>query len=558
MPITPKFKITQNDEAVVLRINIPHVRITNLEIVADGTDFSFYCKPYLLKLKLPHDVDGKSEQCKGVYDPDTEDGIVTVTLPKSTPGLHFPHLDLLTTLLHTPISSTASVAKGPLIEELSCSGTGVSDEEGKIVVDEGEEETRKKDSGSVAIEEENNGIHMSTSLARYKYGFLNMYSGIFSPLHELVSDVLQVSDPDGTTPQERRRARLEREVSDFDPERYLGDHFGAEEDPLFQEASRFVPFWSSTSSSSSAILPVATTATQSATQSASDNNNEVTKSSAENNSAEQEDMSNIEFTDEETDVMMNRLRNREYPSLTAGSSQESSVLLGLSDLLFAYCYELRITLGDFTVESAANVTRLSALLSWMDTYEAGTPLSAVIQSNLRRSFVYPYLRCWTYSKLVLSDVVHILTRGKRCILKALLQMKLLLDRTQSHYLLSKVLLDDYCVWIQRVSEERLSAFARTYNDHAQSLLNTTSSMPSALDTLGLNLSRLTRWADEQIQSGECPEVPAFLYPETSVRAIATLVSGMKPVTVTTASVLEATTSGVLGISDLLSHIKLSK
>jgi len=548
MPITPKFKITQNDENVVLRINIPHVRITNMEIVADGTEFSFYCKPYLLKLKLPHDVDGESELCKGVYDPDSEDGIVTVTLPKFTQGLHFPNLDMLTTLLYSEprVSSIVSTQhnKSPLIEEISSFDVTDSTVDGEG----GETSKNVSDVTTTDIEEEDS-IHLSS---RHAYGFLNRYHNIFSPLRELVSDILQVSDPDSTSPEERRRNRLEQEVTDFDPERFLGDYIGGEEDALFIEASQYSPFWSKLSNITSSTSTTATEATATATSANEEDNN--------NNNNKEE---SIEFTNEETDAMINRLRNRDYPGLTSGSSHESSLLLGLTDLLFAYCYEMRITAGDLSVESASNMTRLSGLLSWLDAYQAGTPLAAVIQGSLRRSFVYPYLRCWTYSRMILNDVQQLLTCGKRFVLKALLQMKLLLDRTQSFYLLSKIFLDDYCIWIQRVSDDRLSMFANTYRDQVLSIVN---AAPRSLEGLGLNLGKLLRWADEQLQSDECPEVPAFLYPETDTAAIAILIAStnilpsVSPSSDSSIGSLsqEKEVSGVLGLSDLLCHIKLGK
>lgn len=52
MPVTPRFKVSQTDEAVVVCIKVPHVRVGNAETHVDGQEFSFYCKPYLLRSAL--------------------------------------------------------------------------------------------------------------------------------------------------------------------------------------------------------------------------------------------------------------------------------------------------------------------------------------------------------------------------------------------------------------------------------------------------------------------------------------------------------------------------
>ena len=69
MPVRPKFRVEQDDTTVTFHINVPYVRVASTEILVDGCSFSFWCKPYLLKLTLPHgivDADGAG----AVYHPD--------------------------------------------------------------------------------------------------------------------------------------------------------------------------------------------------------------------------------------------------------------------------------------------------------------------------------------------------------------------------------------------------------------------------------------------------------------------------------------------------------
>lgn len=49
MPAIPRFKVSQTDDAVIVSIKVPHVRVGSAETHVDGREFSFYCKPYLLR-----------------------------------------------------------------------------------------------------------------------------------------------------------------------------------------------------------------------------------------------------------------------------------------------------------------------------------------------------------------------------------------------------------------------------------------------------------------------------------------------------------------------------
>lgn len=44
--------VSQTDESVIICIKVPHVRVGSAETHIDGREFSFYCKPYLLRYWL--------------------------------------------------------------------------------------------------------------------------------------------------------------------------------------------------------------------------------------------------------------------------------------------------------------------------------------------------------------------------------------------------------------------------------------------------------------------------------------------------------------------------
>lgn len=132
MPVTPKFTISQDDEYVYIRINVPHIKVSEAEMITEGCDFSFYCKPYLLKLTFPGEFDNTDEEkCRSTYDPYENNGTITSYLPKLIRGQHFPDLDLTTTLLQKRIQK--DVVPGlPLIEVIQSNEDEGKDEGGAV------------------------------------------------------------------------------------------------------------------------------------------------------------------------------------------------------------------------------------------------------------------------------------------------------------------------------------------------------------------------------------------------------------------------------------------
>ena len=191
------------------------------------------------------------------------------------------------------------------------------------------------------------------------------------------------------------------------------------------------------------------------------------------------------------------LRNKEY-LIAADSADERSLLLGLGDILFAFCHEFRLTAGEPSVESASNISRLSCCLGWMDSFreERGDDVGTVIAHCARRSLIYPYIRFWKLTRKVLTDVCKVLVLGRRCVLKCLLQLRAIFERTDSHYMLNKLFVDDYCTWIQQVGEDTLQRFAKRYND-AKNQFESGADRGKA--RVELNLAALEAWAEQRVQ-----------------------------------------------------------
>jgi protein SHQ1 len=65
----PRFKLTQDDDWLYVEVNVPYVRVSEMDFRILGCEFSFYCKPYLLKLTFPHPL-VDDDRAKAVYDVD--------------------------------------------------------------------------------------------------------------------------------------------------------------------------------------------------------------------------------------------------------------------------------------------------------------------------------------------------------------------------------------------------------------------------------------------------------------------------------------------------------
>jgi protein SHQ1 len=150
------------------------------------------------------------------------------------------------------------------------------------------------------------------------------------------------------------------------------------------------------------------------------------------------------------------------------------VYMGLFDILLAYCYNRRTTEGENTIESAWTICTLSSSLSWLEHF---SNLQQVLESFYRRSLTYPLYRHFQLSSKVVEDVIAVLNKGRKSVLKCFLEVKTILDHHETRYLLSMIYLDDYCHWVQRASDRLLSSLA----DKIQESVPHKSDMPWPLE-----------------------------------------------------------------------------
>jgi protein SHQ1 len=422
MPITPKFNVSQNDEFVIVRINVPYVKTSSTELLTEGCDFTFYCRPYLLKIRLPFRVID-DDRCKATVDLDDENGTITAYLPKEIAGQYFPELGLSTKLMSLRVADDLRITKGCNIPSIEVLGYDISD---PATMDGGEleSESQLRISGS-------NTSELSLS-QKHCYGFNMRYSSILGSLREVFFDMIELPDPDNTPVMFRRELRLAAENSLFDGERYLGDLYGAEDDYLYIEALRFSPHWNRQWDAWSSTLKA-----------------DATFDAIGG------------FSADEVECMVKKLPKREY---ILSAVEKKSVLFVLADVLYSYAFDHRLSQGECNVESAHNITRMSVALSWLEQYNtSGDDESLVVQFSMRRAMIYPYIRHWKLASKVLGDVAKIYLLGKRCVLRCVLHIRNVFEASETHYILNKLFIDDYCTWIQQEDSATFETFGKVYN-----------------------------------------------------------------------------------------------
>uniref|UniRef100_A0A8D8LW26 Protein SHQ1 homolog n=1 Tax=Cacopsylla melanoneura TaxID=428564 RepID=A0A8D8LW26_9HEMI len=397
--LTPLFELSQNEDNVAIIIKAPYANIADTEVYVEDTDFRFCSSPYYLRLHFPGQIK-ETEYTSGKYDSDK--GQFTFIVNKINQGEHFPDLDLISKLLIPP--NNHRVAK-PGIEVLSESGNLSDDEDD----DENDWFIEQE------IQHQQNDGNIDTSTQTHGYGFANKTKGTLSIMKDEFSEVLDITDPDHTCIKDRCHLSWKQEQDDFDEDQYLADLMIPEQQEVIQALIQYTPCWKT-------------------------NPDDRTQVSA----SEQE--------------IMKQLGNREY---LLGSQEKCAALLSLVNILYAYCYDVRTTQGEHTVESAWTINKLSSTLCWLQSF---TSLKQVLISNMRRSLCYPLYREWRLNCAVQDDVRIILSQGKRSILKCLLSIHTMFNNSEPRYLLNQLYIVDYCIWIQQVSDKRIQNLADALNE----------------------------------------------------------------------------------------------
>ncbi|KAK9366075.1 SHQ1 protein-domain-containing protein [Lipomyces kononenkoae] len=416
--ITPYFSVRQDAEFVYIDIKVIHIKAQNVELRADGDIFMFSLPPYYLRLHFPGNI-VDDERASALFDLETQ--TLAVKFPKETAGEEFHDLDLMTKLLarvgeksQNDKASGASKPESktkPLIEELGSDDQlenqqikdGLTNGQTTFLseLDDAEKFDWQVTQEYPSAEEE--------SLLSAKYGFNLHYSGFLMQTSDTGNDINDLDNPESSTIESRSKERVEKEDNKFDPDYYLSDLLDNDD---IRELIQFTS-------------PMVQSIQRSLEGRATD------------------EMPEMEFTELEKKRMMS-LPRRTY--LIDSMVGLKSVYLGLIPLLFGYCYDVRTTLDDHTSESAWTIGKLAANIACLDS--SFTSVRQVMIACMRRSLAYPLFRNWDLSQKCWDDVYYLLRGGKRAILKVFLDVNHIFAFHDTYYVYSKIVVEDYCAWVQ--------------------------------------------------------------------------------------------------------------
>lgn len=342
------------------------------------------------------------------------------------------------------------------------------------------------------------------------YGFNNAYSDFFRVWHGEVSEILSLPDPEHTPAPQRRVLREAAEDAQFDVERYCLDFLNKDDDPYYQLAIEYEPFWRQYAP---AKAPAKASAPAPAPVTARPLIMEVVASPAKASDAQLSESLRIltldsaatapppappqppadVFSDADRELLL-RLPHKEF---LIAREHEPVLLGGLVDILIGFVYEHVTTQGDSGIESTWTASIVSPTLAWLDSTG---DLAAVVRSGVRRILAFPFLRQFDLAMHVLRETVALLVRGKRVVLRALLALYRVVEKSETQYLLNTLYVQDYCVWVQSVDDATLVALGEHLQTHVNAF--TKAATGWALDDMEQRLLEADDEEEEEESSSE--------------------------------------------------------
>jgi protein SHQ1 len=403
--ITPKFKLRQDDAFVYADIQAPHIKASDVEFVVDGTSFTLHCKPYFLKLNFEQQLvqDGRETASYNI-----DAGLMSCALPKAEPGQHFDNLDMITKLLTVSKRPAASAAGPPGIEVLGGDCDSDSDSEWY------KQPFPVAAAGAPACDAsaaDGEGIRIFEQSSCY--GFGSKYKGLFADV-EADMDVLAAKGFDACSASERQQQRHMQEEEAFDLDAYMNDTYDPDDD--VQSFLAFEAQWASAAAAAAAST----------------------------------------FSDEEQDELQ-RLPRRSYVLSRQDKMEAAAALAGI---VYAFCSDRRMGMGDGSCESGSNMARLAPPLCALDTC-AGS-IHDMVVACVRRSVTFCLYRSFRAATCVVKDVACVLRLGRIHVLKVLLDVRRDLHASDLS-LLVRVWIEDLLCWLQSLpdaaAEQLLPAIA---------------------------------------------------------------------------------------------------
>eukprot|EP00980_Cylindrotheca_fusiformis_P018894 scaffold6315_cov116-Cylindrotheca_fusiformis.AAC.5 len=445
MPIVPRFELSQTDTEVIVLLFVATIRLDEIEVLLDEDSvLHFYASPYALTLNFATATATAASDDQCCFDTAKAQGIVsaqydpskqTIRIPliKAQKGVHWPNLEMTARLIRPK-----EIPKQWLYS---------------VTAEDNDNNNDDDDDDGLQSAAEFQETEMDVSKTKFGYGFANLFQNIFTDYCKsgIAQEMLSLKDPEHTEPAQRRILRLEQEEQDFDVERY--DYSIDEDDYLYPLVMEFSPtcWWKQQGAESTN------------SRQHSDKTNKTRSTDDDRGLIEsfEKQMNLSPFTSEE----QLQLSTIPYPLIPKAILENRDDLLlwcGLLDLLVPYVYDHLTTMGDPTVESAWTITRLSCSLSWLDP-PTTTNVQDTLISLTRRMVIYPYWRNIDFCKMVWEHVLCIMEEENgalHLIIKCLLQIRSILEKSEFYYAGNKLFVDPYLFWVQHQNAEEAGVLLR--------------------------------------------------------------------------------------------------
>ena len=394
--ITPIFFLSQNNECLIIKVRLPYVKISSVDILADGNIFRLFLHPYFLEINLKNELKQNAIK-KTVYD--HNNFYLTIEIEKKNKDENFENLNLLTSLLN-PEKKEKKILKKPLIEVIS---------ETKIKDDEKEEE---KIINEFDLKEEFKKISLAP---HYLYGFNNLYQDIFKERKEELYSLSDL-DPEKTKLKDRFILKEKLENKKFLKEPFEND---------YEEVEHI-------------ISPEFTIY---------DNLNKKHKVKKIIIEKKKFALKNL-ITDKIYEKFIN-LKNKNYK---LDEISKLKAFYTMTDILLAFLFDWRMTEFEINCESHWNINKISGSLSCFIEFEN---FNDVFKSFFRRSLIFPLYRSFDLSLRIVQDLKMIFFLGRSFILKFFLELERIFNKNNPKYLLNVLFINDICVFVQQLDEEFL-------------------------------------------------------------------------------------------------------
>lgn len=507
--LTPQFRCSQENNFIVVEILLSaHCKISLAEFDINGNQFTFFCRPYYLRLTFSHAIaEGKGE--RATYD--VSKNLLTVFIPKENDGEHFADLEFPNILL-----ATTKQRRGVVIEELD-----------KTHREEGEEEEEDAEL-ETEFEQQQQEHTKGEQVAKCYYGFNDEHANFFSKLDpDIVADIVALPRPDEVPEGERTALREGDEIAKFDLSQtmfWLADEEGevaelvdssmpsfvvAFEDALQNEGLAFVTGEGTRKEQRNVAKALRAEKPQGARTSephvnpvavAAEEEEETPVEIAQGGSgvvvawegniatfdpnapelreqAQQQALPVAAEAEAEEDkreredvvvIMSQKGANRRQlacpkrkppvvftmaeSDMLARIQRSNHLILNegklralFADVLCAFAYDNIVTGGDGCVESPWTLCALSPSLSWLDTPPT---VAAAATTFCRRVLTFPLYRSFHLAMRALRDVGIIALSGTKTAIRCLLYVKHVLDHSETKHSLNHLFINPMIAYLQ--------------------------------------------------------------------------------------------------------------